>query len=587
MAKTVTYTRQPIVSVLGHVDHGKTTLLDFIRGTAVASRESGAITQHIGATEVPIDAIYNVCGTLLSGKKFSLPGLLFIDTPGHHAFTTLRARGGSLADLAVLIVDVNEGFRPQTHESINILKQYKTPFIVAANKIDKISGWQKGEGVAKARIGSQRVPTKTLFEEKLYELIGIIYDKGFESDTYYKVKDFRKTLPIIPISAKTGEGIPELLMVLVGLAQRFLEEQLTTETGAGKGTVLEVKEDVGLGTTVDAIIYSGTIRKEDILVFGTQDEPLITKIKALLKPKPLDEIRDPRERFDNIDEIHAACGIKISATNLDDVVPGAPLRVARDDIDELIREIKEQSKVNIELDKDGIFIKADTIGSLEALVKESRDRGIHIRKVEIGNLSKRDIVETNAIVNPLERVIFSFNVKVLPEAKEELAGTDVTLFDEDVIYTIMENYDVWVEKKKAELERERRQDYIHPGMIKFLPEYVFRVSHPAVIGVRVLAGRIKDGIRLMREDGKVIGTIKGIQSENKPIEEAIQGQEVAISVEGVTVGRQIKGEDILYTALPESDAKKLKEMDVLNIDEKDVLNKIIEIKRKGDKFWGM
>ena len=587
MAKTVTYTRQPIVSVLGHVDHGKTTLLDFIRGTAVASRESGAITQHIGATEVPIDAIYNVCGTLLSGKKFTLPGLLFIDTPGHHAFTTLRARGGSLADLAVLIVDVNEGFRPQTHESINILKQYKTPFIIAANKIDKISGWQKGEGVAKARIGSQRVPTKTLFEEKLYELIGIIYDKGFESDIYYKVKDFRKTLPIIPISAKTGEGIPELLMALVGLAQRFLEEQLTTETGAGKGTVLEVKEDVGLGTTVDAIIYSGTIRKEDILVFGTQDEPLITKIKALLKPKPLDEIRDPRERFDNIDEIHAACGIKISATNLDDVVPGAPLRVARDDIDELIREIKEQSKVNIELDKDGVFIKADTIGSLEALVKESRDRGIHIRKVEIGNLSKRDIVETNAIVNPLERVIFSFNVKVLPEAKEELAGTDVTLFDEDVIYTIMENYDVWVEKKKAELERERRQDYIHPGMIKFLPEYVFRVSHPAVIGVRVLAGRIKDGIRLMREDGKVIGTIKGIQSENKPIEEAIQGQEVAISIEGVTVGRQIKGEDILYTALPESDAKKLKEMDVLNIDEKDVLNKIIEIKRKGDKFWGM
>ncbi len=587
MAKPSTYTRQPIVSVLGHVDHGKTSLLDFIRGTTVVSRESGAITQHIGATEVPIDVIYNVCGDLLTSKKFTLPGLLFIDTPGHHAFTTLRSRGGSLADLAVLIVDVNEGFRPQTHESVNILKQYKTPFIIAANKIDKISGWQKGKGIAKTRIESQRVPTKTLFEEKLYDLIGIIYDKGFESDIYYNVKDFKKALPIIPISAKTGEGIPELLMVLVGLAQRFLEEQLTTESGAGKGTVLEVKEDVGLGTTVDAIIYSGTIRKEDTLIFGTQDDPLITKIKALLKPKPLDEIRDPRERFDNINEVHAACGIKISATNLDNVVPGAPLRVAHDDIDELIREIKEQSKINIELDKDGIFIKADTIGSIEALVKESRDKGIHIRKAEIGNVSKRDIVEASAYINPLEKVIFSFNVKVLPEAKEELAGTNVTLFDEDVIYTIMENYDVWVEKKKAELERERRQDYIHPGMIKFLPEYVFRVSHPAVIGVRILAGRIKDGMRLMREDGKVIGTIRGIQSENKSIEEAIQGQEVAISIEGVTVGRQIKGDDILYTSIPESDAKKLKEMDVLNIDEKDILNRIIEIKRKGNKFWGM
>lgn len=587
MAKSSTYTRQPIVSVLGHVDHGKTTLLDFIRGTAVASRESGAITQHIGATEVPIEAIYNVCGSLLGSKKFTVPGLLFIDTPGHHAFTTLRARGGSLADLAVLIVDIREGFRPQTHESINILKQYKTPFIVAANKIDDIAGWEQSSDIAKLRIEKQRVTTKRLFEEKLYNLIGSIYDKGFESDMYYKIKDFRKAVPIIPISAKTGEGIPELLMVLVGLAQRFMEDQLSIESGAGKGTVLEVKEDVGLGTTVDAIIYSGTIRKDDTLVFGTHDEPLVTKIKALLKPKPLDEIRDPRERFDSVQEVHAACGIKISAPNLDDVIPGAPLRIVRDDIDELITEIKNQSKVNIELDKDGIFLKADTIGSLEALVKESRDKGIHIRKAEIGNVSKKNIVETNAIVNPLDKVIFSFNVKILPEAKEELANTDITIFNEDVIYTIMENYDEWVEKKKAELDKKRREDYTHPGMIKFLPEYVFRVSHPAIIGVRVLAGRITDGMRLMRDDGKVIGSIKGIQSENKSIEEALQGQEVAISIEGITVGRQIKGEDILYTALPESDAKKLKEMDVLNADEKDVLNKIIEIKRKANKFWGM
>jgi len=587
MTKQSVYTRQPIVSVLGHVDHGKTTLLDYIRGTSVVARESGAITQHIGATEVPIDAIYNVCGNLLEGKKFTVPGLLFIDTPGHHAFTTLRARGGSLADIAVLIVDVVEGFRTQTHESISILKQYKTPFIVAANKIDKISGWKKIDGVAKNRIESQNATTKGLFEEALYNLIGNIFEKKFESDLYFKIKDFRKTIPIIPISGKTGEGIPEILMILVGLAQRFLEEQLSIESGPGKGTVLEVKEDVGLGTTVDTIIYSGTVRKEDTIIFGTKDEPLTTKIKALLKPKPLDEIRDPRERFDSVQIVHAACGIKISASNLDNVIPGAPLRVATDNIEELINEIKNQSKIDIELDKDGITLKADTIGSLEALVKESRDKGIHIRKAEIGNVSKRDIVDVDAIVDPLDKVIFSFNVKVLPEAKEELTNTDVTIFDEDVIYTIMEKYDEWFEKKKAELEKKRREDYIHPGMIKFLPEYVFRLSHPAIIGVRILSGRIKDGIKLMREDGKVIGTIKAIQSENKAIKEAFQGEEVAISIDGVTVGRQIKKEDILYTAIPESDVKKLKEMDVLNTDEKDVLNKIIEIKRKENKFWGM
>lgn len=587
MASSLKYIRQPIVSVLGHVDHGKTSLLDYIRGSTVAAREAGAITQHIGATEVPIDAIYNVCGELLKGKKFTLPGLLFIDTPGHHAFTTLRTRGGSLADIAILLVDINEGFKPQTYESLKILKQYKTPFIVVANKIDAISGWQKTQGAAKNRIDSQRVNVKNIFEEKIYEIIGTISENKLNSDLYFNISDFRKTIGIIPVSAKTGEGIPELLMILVGLAQRFLEEKLQIESGPGKGTVLEVKEEVGLGKTIDAIIYAGTIRNDDKIVIGTTGEPLVTRIKALLKPKPLDEIRDPREKFYSVKEVHAACGIKINSPDLTDVVPGAPIRVATEKLDEIIEEIKKQTKIDFELDEQGIIIKADTIGSLEALIKESREKGIKIRKAEIGNVSKRDIMEADATLDPLNKLIFAFNIKILPEAKEEIANTNITMFSEDVIYTIMENYDEWIEKKKAEIEQSRRKEYIHPGMIRFLPEYVFRISHPAVIGVRILGGRIKTGMRLMKNDGSIVGTIKGIQSENKPVEEAIQGQEVAISIDGVTVGRQIKGEDILFTDIPASDAKKLRDMDILNIDEKDVLNKIFEIKRKTDKFWGM
>jgi len=581
------YIRQPIVSVLGHVDHGKTSLLDFIRGSTVVARESGAITQHIGATEVPIDAIYKVCGDLLKNQRFTVPGLLFIDTPGHHAFTTLRARGGSLADLAILIIDVNEGFKPQTYESIKILKQYKTPFIIAANKIDAISGWQKFNNDARTRINQQRTNVKSIIEERLYDIIGTISEQKLNSDLYYNIEDFRKTIGIIPISAKNGEGIPELLMILVGLAQRFLEDKLHIESGPGKGSVLEVKEEVGLGKTIDAIIYTGSIKNDDKIVIGTTSEPVVTHIKALLKPKPLDEIRDPRERFDSVSEAHAACGIKISSPDLENVIPGAPIRVANKNIDEVVQEIKNQTKLDFELDEQGIIIKADTIGSLEALIKESREKGILIRKAEIGNVSKRDITEAAATLDPLNKLIFAFNVKILPEAKEELDNSEITIFSEDVIYTIMENYDEWVQLKRAELEKERRKDYTHPGMVKFLPEYVFRVSHPAVIGVRVLGGRIKTGLRLMKEDGRVVGAIKGIQSENRNIDEAIQGQEVAISIEGVTVGRQIKGEDILYTDLPASDAKKLKEMDVLNPDEKDVLNKIFNIKRKTDKFWGM
>ncbi|MFO8078438.1 MAG: translation initiation factor IF-2 [Thermoplasmatota archaeon] len=581
------YIRQPIVSVLGHVDHGKTTLLDHIRGTTVASRESGAITQHIGATEIPIDAIKNVCGDLLKEKQFTLPGLLFIDTPGHHAFTTLRSRGGSLADIAILIVDITEGFKPQTFESINILKQYKTPFIVAANKIDAISGWKQSTALANKRIDQQPPKVKTIFEENLYELIGTMFDQGFQADLYYKINDFRKTIGIVPISAETGEGLSELLMTLVGLAQRFLEEKLHIEKGPAKGTVLEVKEETGLGTTIDTIIYNGSLTSKDTIVVGTKGEPIVTNIKALLKPKPLDEIRDPRERFDSVTSVHAASGIKISSPHLEDAVPGAPVRVANENQDAIIEEVRKQTKIDIHLDEQGIIIKADTIGSLEALIKESRDNGIEIRKAEIGHVSKRDITEAEATTDFLQKVIFAFNVRLLPEAKEELSKTQVAVFNKDVIYTILEDYEDWHAKTKESLEKARRETFVHPGMMKILPDCIFRVSHPAIVGVRILSGRIKQDIKLVKDDGRSIGRIKGIQSQNQSVTEAKQGEEVAISIDGVTVGRQIKAEDILYTDIPEEDAKKLKDMDVLNIDEKDVLEKIITIKRKTEKFWGM
>ena len=342
------YIRQPIVSVLGHVDHGKTSFLDFIRGTSIVNRESGAITQHIGATEIPINEIYQICGDLLSQKNLSLPGLLFIDTPGHHAFTTLRTRGGSLADLAVLIIDINEGFKPQTFESINILKEYKTPFVIAVNKIDKISGWQKFKDLtAKNRIEKQKTNVLSIFEEKIYDLIGVLYENKLNAELYYKIKDFRKNIALVPISSKSGEGIPELLMTLVGLAQRFLEEKLNNEIGPGKASVLEVKEEIGLGTTIDSIIYSGIIKCDDKIVIGTKDEPKIVKIKALLKPKPLDEIRDPREKFDNVKEVHAASGIKIVSPDLENVIPGAPIRVFGDNINDIINEIKNQTQIDI------------------------------------------------------------------------------------------------------------------------------------------------------------------------------------------------------------------------------------------------
>ncbi|MCK5559518.1 MAG: translation initiation factor IF-2, partial [Thermoplasmata archaeon] len=353
-----------MVSVLGHVDHGKTTLLDHIRGTTVAAREAGKITQHIGATEVPIDTILEICGNNLTEKGLKIPGLLFIDTPGHHAFTTLRARGGVLADIAILVIDINEGIKPQTMESINILKQHKTPFIIAANKVDRINGWEPhNDQPILESLDAQIEEVQEVLNKMLYRLIGDIFEEGLQTERYDRISDFTKTVALIPISAKTGEGIQDLLMVLIGLAQRFLENQLETEEGPGEGTILEVKEERGLGTTIDTIIFNGTIRKNDTIVVGTAvNKPIVTKIKALLKPKPLDEIRDPRERFQSVEEVSAAAGVKISAPNLTDVIAGAPVRVVLDSVEDVTKEVESELQIGIETAEDGIIVIADAIG---------------------------------------------------------------------------------------------------------------------------------------------------------------------------------------------------------------------------------
>ncbi len=566
------YIRQPIVAVLGHVDHGKTTLLDYIRGSCIASKEAGAITQHIGATEVPIEAIKSICGELLKGKKFKVPGLLFIDTPGHFAFTTLRARGGALADLAVLVVDINEGIKEQTEESIEILRKYKTPFVVAANKIDVITGWKKVKGVISQRLNEQIEITRKEFNEKLYRLIGRLYDLKFSAERYDKIRDFTRNIAIVPISAKTGEGIEELLMVLIGLAQKFLERELISQEKEAEGTVLEVKEEKGLGTTVDAIIYNGIIKEGDKIVLGGRNKPIITTVRALLKPKPLDEIRDPSDKFLNVKEAYAACGIKIVAPDLEETFAGAPIKVVKN-LEEDIKKINKEMSIDIRTTDEGIILKADAVGSLEALAFMLKN--VPIRKAEVGDISKRDIVEASTNSNPLNKVVLGFNVKLLPEIEN---AQDVEIITDKIIYHLLEKFEKWRERKKKEIEEEKRKEITYPGMIKFLPNYTFRISKPAIIGVRVLAGEIRPNQKLIRDDGKLVGRIKSIQKEKKSLSKAVQGMEVAISIDGATVGRQIKPGNILLVDISQQEIQKLLQMD-LTPDERDVLDRLIKIKK--------
>jgi translation initiation factor 5B len=583
--------RTPIVVVMGHVDHGKTTLLDKIRGTAVAKGEAGLITQHIGATEVPLDVVQDFCGSHF-GKEIEIPGLLFIDTPGHHAFTSMRSRGGSLADLAVLIVDVNEGFQPQTIESLSILKRFKTPFVVAANKMDRIGGWHTTTNAPFAKslkVQSERV-TEVL-DTRLYELVGELYKYGFDADRYDRITDFTRTVGIVPISAITGEGVPDLLMILVGLAQRFLKDNLQlTATGPGVGTILEVKEEKGLGTTLDVILYNGEFFAGDTVIVGTSREPLVTKIRALLKPKPLTEIRS-EERFMPVKHVSAASGVKVSAPKLDNALAGSTIRVVSnpDEVEALSQELKsELDAVRIDTENEGVIIKSDTIGSLEALVGELKARDIHIHYADVGPVSRRDVIRAAAINDPLLSAILGFNVDILPDALSEIQKTNVPVFSSDIIYTIIESYERWVEDQKNKMEQERLEAVIRPGAVRILPDCVFRQSKPAVVGVQVIGGIVRTQVNLMREDGANVGVIKGIQAHNENQGSATAGQEVAISIDGPTMGRQIHEGDILYVNIPEKHAR-IVELELkprLAEDEREVLENFLDIKRKKDPFWG-
>lgn len=583
--------RTPIVVVMGHVDHGKTTLLDKIRGTTVADFEAGAITQHIGATEVPLMVIQDFCGAHFGGE-LQVPGLLFIDTPGHHAFTSLRSRGGSLADLAVLIVDVNEGFQPQTIESLTILKRYKTPFVVAANKIDRISGWRPMENASFSKsLKTQNERVVEVLDTRVYELVGELYKYGFDADRYDRIRDFTKTVGIVPISAITGEGVPDLLMVLVGLAQRFLKDSLKiTASGPGVGTILEVKEERGLGTTLDVILHEGEFRAGDTVIVGTARDPIVTKIRALLKPKPLSEIRS-EERFLPVKHVVAASGVKVAAPKLESALAGSTIRVvtSSEDAEAVAKEMKsELASVRIDTEQEGVILKADTIGSLEALVGELKSKNIPIHIADVGPISRRDVIRASAIKDPLLGAILAFNVDILPDGLSEIQKTNVPVFSSNIIYSLMESYEAWVDEKKMKLEQERLEAVIRPGAVRLLPDCVFRQSKPAIVGVQVIGGVIRTQTNLMREDGANVGAVKGIQAHNENVGSATVGQEVAVSIDGPTVGRQIHEGDILYVNVPEKHARivEMELMPKLSEDEREVFEKFLEIKRKKEPFWG-
>ena len=620
--------RQPIVSVLGHVDHGKTSVLDLVRSigserqASVMDREAGGITQHIGATEVPADVLNDTCAAMLGGKNFKSPGLLFIDTPGHHSFVSLRNRGGSVADIAILVIDIMEGLQPQTIESLNTLKETKTPFVIAANKVDRIHGWtcERGRSFMQS-LKDQREDVVSLFEDRYWKILGQFSEHGFNIERYDKIRDFTQNVAVVPMSAKEGEGLQDLLAVSVGLAERFLEDRLTDTIGPAEGTVLEMRDEIGMGKTIDVILYRGSLKIGDNIMLASNDGPFSTHIKGLKRPKGMSEMRDAGKRWVNFPDVQAACGVKIVAPKLEQAIAGTTLYLANteEQIENSKKAIQEEwrtiydkmpimcsvcEKVSPRVEfiencqkgtckgaieeKNGVVIKADTVGGLEALAFELFKLKIPVRQASVGPVNKKDILMAKSIKDPLNRAILGFSTKPNNEVADELKGDDseIKFFSGSIIYHILDSFEEWREQTKAEIEAEQRESLVYPGRLLYLKDHTFRAKGPAIVGMRVIGGRVHIGQRLMKLDGTSVGQIKSLRTrDSDDVKEARQGDEVAVAIQGPTVGRHIEELDEFYVDVPEKHAKRLKKIELTPV-EQEILDELIRLHRKDNHFWG-
>ncbi len=587
--------RSPICVVVGHVDHGKSSILDKIRGTFITATEAGGITQEIGASLIPSSTIKEVCKDLLKNIKirFDIPGLLFIDTPGHAAFHSLRKRGGSLADIAILVVDINEGFKPQTIESVEILKEYKTPFIIAANKVDLIPGWRTNNKPILSSIKGQSPEVQRKIDEQIYSLVASLYELGFESERFDRVSDYTKQVAIVPVSAKTGEGIPELIMTLTGLTQKYLSETLKVNLGGtAKGTILEVKEEKGLGETLNVILYDGILRKKDEVIIGNIGKPIVTKVKAILEPLPLNEMRDKHAKFRQVEEVRAAAGVKLIITSDEEVLSGMPIYSSNGNLEELKQKVEDEvGQVIIETDREGIIVKADSLGSLEGTLFMLKKEGVKIRSASIGKITKKDIINAESNSEESNRVILGFNTSLTKEAQEYLnrGGKEkVRVITRNIIYELLDDYKQFLKELERRKVAEILSKTMRPVKIRILPQFIFRQSNPAIVGVEVELGTLRAGIKLMNDKGKEVCSVRAIQVDKKNVDSAEQGKQVAVSLDGVTIGRQISDHEELYSHISEEDFRTLKKFrDKLSKSEIEVLKEISQIMRKENPLWGV
>lgn len=486
--------------MLGHVDTGKTKLLDYIRKTHVQDNEAGGITQQIGATFFPPAAIKDQCKIAKTPTDLEIPGLLIIDTPGHESFTNLRSRGSSLCDIAILVIDIMHGLEQQTIESINLLKARKTPFIVALNKIDRLYNWKPSlRRDIQELIASQQQNTRLEFEKRAKEIILQLNEQSLNAALFYENPDVRSYVSLVPTSAVSGDGMGNLINLISHYSQTMLHKKLVFLPDKLEATVLEVKALPGLGTTIDVVLVNGRLNEGDKIVLAGHDGPIATQIRSLLVPQPLRELR-VKSPYQELKSIKGSIGVKICGHDLDKAVAGLELYVAKNEpeIERLKQECWDRfgkAMKAIKCTEKGVYVQASTLGSLEALLEFLKQSKIPVSGVRIGPVVKRDVMKASIMLenSPDHAVILAFDVKVERDAQEMADNIGLRIFTADIIYHLFDKFTAY----KNDLKEKRKAQYKHvavfPCKLKILPNCIFNARNPIVIGVSVEDGIIVSG----------------------------------------------------------------------------------------------
>lgn len=489
--------RSPICCILGHVDTGKTKLLDKIRQTNVQEGEAGGITQQIGATYFPVEALQQKTAVVNKDGsfEFKVPGLLVIDTPGHESFSNLRSRGSSLCNIAILVVDIMHGLEPQTIESMNLLRERKIPFIVALNKIDRLYGWKKidNNGFLES-LAMQNKGVMNEFRDRLEKTKVAFAEQGFNAELFSENKDMRRYVSLVPTSAHTGEGIPDMIKLLVTLTQERMTSSLMYLSEV-EATILEVKVIEGLGTTIDVILSNGVLREGDRIVLCGINGPIATNIRALLTPAPLKELRLKSQYVHN-KEVKAALGVKIAANDLEGAIAGSRLLVVgpeddEEDVEDDVMADLQKLLTSVSKDNRGVSVQASTLGSLEALLKFLKDMKIPVANISIGPVYKRDVMMAGTMLEKAKEyaVMLCFDVKVDKEALQYAEENGIKIFTADIIYHLFDDFTKYRNQIAEQRKEESKLNAVFPCVLN--PLQVFNKKDPIVVGLDVVEGSLR------------------------------------------------------------------------------------------------